>query len=462
MDLIDVFEYYGRRYVRKEIYSFLIGRWVGIEGVNRKWVRWFGDKPLTIKSPEDIPILLHRFKNIKPRSFYGSIEVFHRLINRSDVMENYENNVAYTTVFIDIDIVDESRLEECCETVLKIGGIIRDWLEEHSVSKSLYFLWSGAGLHVRVNEYCFEEVLDDHHPVDIAYVFTEYVLRNTSNKIQEILSNNNRVKVENLVAMKRVFTAPLSLHRRLDRVAVAFGPNDLEDFSLEWTNPVKPIYREKIWNRHGRGECDEITRKALSEIKTIVRRTVIDHGDKTGVKEEIIRIDQASEPGRFQVMALLQAVRHYLLYNDLDRAKSFGLNRAIFYAWAKYYGPGKRSFHTGSKRIYGVKTSGEVSWVEECGEKVQQSSSGYYVMGGIEQRPEDFDRYVARKFREKGIDPNEAWKKALEYVKRFPKTVLNDPQLFYKEVYEPVRDRFIDRVLRKSSGRSGLDKWFKK
>jgi len=37
--------------------------------------------------------------------------------------------------------------------------------------------------------------------------------------------------------------------------------------------------------------------------------------------------------GRFQVMGLLQAARYYVLYGDLEKAKSFGINRAIFYAW---------------------------------------------------------------------------------------------------------------------------------
>ncbi len=39
--------------------------------------------------------------------------------------------------------------------------------------------------------------------------------------------------------------------------------------------------------------------------------------------------------GRFQVMALLQAARAHVLGYPLDEAKSFGLNRAIFYAAAK-------------------------------------------------------------------------------------------------------------------------------
>ena len=39
--------------------------------------------------------------------------------------------------------------------------------------------------------------------------------------------------------------------------------------------------------------------------------------------------------GRFQVMATLQAARAYILGKSLNSAKSFGLNRAIFYAAAK-------------------------------------------------------------------------------------------------------------------------------
>jgi len=48
--------------------------------------------------------------------------------------------------------------------------------------------------------------------------------------------------------------------------------------------------------------------------------------------------------GRFQVMALLQAARYYKLHGDLEKAKSWGLNRAIFYAWAKHYGSRYRAF----------------------------------------------------------------------------------------------------------------------
>ena len=39
--------------------------------------------------------------------------------------------------------------------------------------------------------------------------------------------------------------------------------------------------------------------------------------------------------GRFQVMAVLQAARAYLLGMPLDSAKSLGVSRAIFYAAAR-------------------------------------------------------------------------------------------------------------------------------
>ena len=63
-------------------------------------------------------------------------------------------------------------------------------------------------------------------------------------------------------------------------------------------------------------------------------------------------------------MALLQAASYYLLKGDLNRAKSFGLNRAIFYAWAKGSGgrPAERRlelrpnrYHRGLGSSWGMK-----------------------------------------------------------------------------------------------------------
>ena len=174
--------------------------------------------------------------------------------------------------------------------------------------------------------------------------------------------------------------------------------------------------------------------------------------------------------GRFQVMALLQAARYYLLKGDLERAKSWGLNRAIFYAWAKHYGPSRRPtarLRAQARRLSSGSEVGEeeTRWVEVGGEKAMVSPRGWFVIGGVEQRPEDFDRQVARRFEEAGISFREAWEAALEYLRRFPRRVLEDPRLFYKEVYEPVRDRFVEKVLRRRRGgeeTQGLDRWLRK
>ncbi len=247
----------------------------------------------------------------------------------------------------------------------------------------------------------------------------------------------------------------------------------MEDFSLEWTNPGKPVYKERVWSIYRGGEGDELAWKSIETVGSSKKIIVLEEIPTTKLElprieesiETTIETSKLHEPGRFQVMALLQAVRYYLVYGDLDRAKSFGLNRAIFYAWAKYYGPSRKPLASlKTTRFYGRRLSRKevVEWREVLGERVRVSRGGYYVMGGIEQRPDDFDRQVARRFIEAGIDFGEAWRAALDYVSKHPRTVLKNPQEFYKQVYEPVRDMFIERVLKKKRGRTaGLDKWFR-
>lgn len=158
--------------------------------------------------------------------------------------------------------------------------------------------------------------------------------------------------------------------------------------------------------------------------------------------------------GRFQVMALLQAARHYLLKGDLDKSKSFGLNRAIFYAWAKYYGSSKWPMRImrvmeelRKKTIKGEEISEcPQGFIRVLGECVAIGPRGYYMIGEQEQLPIDFDKQVNKKIR-LIIDPEIAWKKALEYVSKFPRSILEDPRKFYKYVYEPVRDTFIKDLL---------------
>jgi hypothetical protein len=158
--------------------------------------------------------------------------------------------------------------------------------------------------------------------------------------------------------------------------------------------------------------------------------------------------------GRFQIMSLLQAARYYVLKGDPVKAKSFGLNRAIFYAWAKYYGT--RSPYARLSRIEellrkqilsGKKTKCPEGFIEELGECVKISPRGYYVIGDQEQTPYDYDQQVTRKIA-RIINPETAWEKAIKYISRFPRKILENPQLFYKYVYEPIRDTFFIKLLR--------------
>jgi len=158
--------------------------------------------------------------------------------------------------------------------------------------------------------------------------------------------------------------------------------------------------------------------------------------------------------GRFQVMALLQAARYYVLLGDLEKAKSFGINRAIFYAWAKYYGPAREGWYRVKIEELlrrGIKdevkrTKCPEGFEEVLGECIQVSTKGYYKIGDKEQRPEDFDHQVMAKLR-RFIDDNKLWEMAVNYVKQYPEWVLRDPRRFYKLVYEPIRDTFLVNII---------------
>ena len=448
--------HYHRTDVKREIAEYLTGRWAAIEGEDRKWVRWEEEKPLTIKEPSDVEKLIASSmkRGLSVRSFYGSIEVFKSLEDRLDVEEKYDSNVENATPFIDIDVVDDVYVEKAWPFVVEIAKVITSWYcKEWGLCRSVYVLWTGAGAHVRINENAFSKsLLAEENPVNIAFAIAELTLRKLKREIARIIeASNGLVKVENIVAPKRVFTAPLSLHRRINYVAIAIKPEDLGLFTLSWSRLDTFKHDPQAWRRFEKGEADDLARTALREVGRRTTRTILQRmGRRTVEAREVVR----SRVGRFPVMALLQAARYYLLTGDLERAKSFGLNRAIFYAWAKYYGPARsaRRILVSSSRQRGPLGSSEdklggTDFVEVLGEKVRVSPRGFYVMGGIEQRPEDFDRNVARKFEEAGIRFEEAWKAALDYVSRFPANVLRDPQRFFKEVYEPVRDRFVEDVV---------------
>jgi len=243
---------------------------------------------------------------------------------------------------------------------------------------------------------------------------------------------------------------------------VCFKPEALNDFEVEWASP-KGFRHDERWRECVEGEGGRGRPQGRRGSRRVQGLGAVEGRVRTAIAApKPIEVERRGKIGRFQVMGLLQAVRYYLLTGDLERAKSFGLNRAIFYAWAKRHArevASKRAAH--SKAVRASAEGREGRAVQVGGETAFASERGWLAIGGEEQRPEDYDRQIAQHI--EGVVPYErAWQAALEYLKSFDGGVLLDQQRFFKEVYEPVRDRFLEDVVLNPQGGpkpEGLYKW---
>jgi hypothetical protein len=134
--------------------------------------------------------------------------------------------------------------------------------------------------------------------------------------------------------------------------------------------------------------------------------------------------------GRFQVMAMLQAARANELGFSLRRAKSWGLNRTIFYAAAK------RGFkHAAGKPVgRGRSAKGRVVRVgksyflgNEMAYTSRKGNRTYFTIGGEAQTEADFKRNIEARF---GNAFTLAWKESLDVVRQYPKDVLLSQNVF--------------------------------
>ena len=153
--------------------------------------------------------------------------------------------------------------------------------------------------------------------------------------------------------------------------------------------------------------------------------------------------------GRFQVMATLQAARAAALGLDDEAAKSWGLNRAIFYAAAK------RGFRNAP--LPGLKPSrGAGEPKAQPARPVDQARDEEFTLGGEKaflapnrgpdlrfafgddvQTPRDFEWQVERRF----ADWPAVWNEALDLVRSAEPEDLNSQRRFYEHVYKPMRDK---------------------
>lgn len=450
MEADEVISYYRRDLVKREIFEYSRMRWVAVEsrpkGGERTFIRywWRGGPPLAFSEESSIERLLYRFRPLNVRTFYASVNVYKQLSKPEDVDDL--NNVCKATPIWDID----GSLYNV-KLTLEAARAILDVLEKHGVRESVYLKWSGRGLHVHLHEDSIsEDVTSRIHPLDVAYAIVEYVIMKSWGRIKELVSRSPKLdrdfKVENKIDIQRVFTAPLSLHREYDIVAVCFKPDELDSFDISWTYPSS--FKHNVgWRKYVEGEADQLALEAYKEVGGYAPKM-----GKAKTAEKLMSVARSiprvtGKIGRFQVMGLLQAARYYLLTGDLSKAKSFGLNRAIFFAWAKHYKP-RYGYGRGA-----LAPSGKPKEAEEArykfelvgNEKVPVSDVGYFVIGETVQTPTDFDKEIADKIN--SVVPFEyAWRAAIDYVSRFPKETLKDQQEFYKRVYEPVRDTFIEII----------------
>ncbi|MGH2435669.1 MAG: hypothetical protein ACRDFA_01600 [bacterium] len=140
--------------------------------------------------------------------------------------------------------------------------------------------------------------------------------------------------------------------------------------------------------------------------------------------------------GRFQVMATLQAARAHALGLPVESAKSWGLNRAIYYAAAKRGFKGESSGRKprtpkGARRVF------EHSFGDDKAYAVKSRGKTLFTIGGEIQRAEDFRRQIEARFA--GTFAG-AWKEAAAIVGAHPKEVLESQNGFYMKVYRPRRD----------------------
>ena len=150
--------------------------------------------------------------------------------------------------------------------------------------------------------------------------------------------------------------------------------------------------------------------------------------------------------GRFQVMATLQAARAFVLGLPISQAKSWGLNRAIFYAAAKR---GFKSKPVTERPITEIQKKPIIETPDtfllgsEMAYKVKEKDDNvYFTIGGQIQMEKDFQKQVESRFAGKF---EQAWKESIDLVKEFDREVLLSKNDFYQLVYKPKRDELAKK-----------------
>lgn len=266
MNYIDVLNHYKRDIVRREITEWVKNKWVAIHCQERDengrliFIRYMDKKPLSLDSPEDLKKLMERFKRLRPRTIYASINEYKVL---SDVSNVYDlDNIIASTPTWDID----NKLEDW-KTTIKIGRFIGELVMKEGVHQGLYYIWSGRGLHLHIHPYSFSrKIRGRYNPLDISYAIVEFIRSEFIGKFPQFnIGLGGSIKIENKMDIARVFTAPLSIHRELDLVTVALKYGDLENFGLSWLD-INKFKHNMRWREYVEGEADDLAFKAYEAV----------------------------------------------------------------------------------------------------------------------------------------------------------------------------------------------------
>lgn len=126
-------------------------------------------------------------------------------------------------------------------------------------------------------------------------------------------------------------------------------------------------------------------------------------------------------------------------------AKSWGLNRAIFYAAAKR-GFKKKPMMVRTKERMFRKPIEETKTVYHLGDemafKAVRKGRTYFTIGGQVQTGADFEKQIEGRF---AGTFEKAWKEALALLKKYDREVLLSQRSFYEMVYKPRRDILADK-----------------
>ncbi len=167
--------------------------------------------------------------------------------------------------------------------------------------------------------------------------------------------------------------------------------------------------------------------------------------------------------GRFQVMATLQAARAYVLGEPIDTAKSWGLNRVIFYAAAKRgfkpkpgpLKPPKFKLELDEKEIAKIqKTFGIYHLGDEMGYSVELDGKKFFTIGEQVQTPENFKKQIASRF---GKAFKKALDEAIKICKGYDKNVLMSMRYFHETIYKPRRDEFAEQWTEYAEGKNNRE-----